>query len=599
MTQFQYKTRVVEETNGMRQRFLMIALLIVALVAVNAASAQTPEVPREETLIIGWEGSGEIASPQNFNPYANGAPNFNNGTQMMIESLFYLNYETGEMIPWLATGYEYSEDFMQVDISLREGVMWSDGEAFTADDVAFTINLLKDENFSVSASFTPSMRQWVDTVEAVDPLTVRVSFVSPNPRFLLDYFSVHIYDMVVILPEHIWSQAEDPTAFTNYDPAAGLPVFTGPYRVASAAPLEIAYDRRDDWWAAETGFHALPAPRRVIYTAMGALDVAATRFQNNELDAGHRIPANLFESVRAVNPNVGSWQAEAPYGWTDPCPRTFWINTAVEPWTNPNLRRALSLSLDRSAIAAAEFGLEPGGAATPFTFPAYAELSGYYEENADLFEQYSATAYDPEMAAALIEAEGYVRGDDGFFERDGENLSIEIVGDSGWAVGQPVYQLMELYLDNAGIDATTTLVAGAVVTERRDIGDFNLAVRSPCGSVVDPYRSLDLWHGRNVRPIPELVVPNSSRWNNEAYNALVDQIGALEPGDPAIRPLVREALTIWLENQPALPLYQQARVVPHNTTYWTNWPTAENNYIHPVTWWGTTLMQVIELQPAQ
>jgi peptide/nickel transport system substrate-binding protein len=583
----------------MRQRFFVIALLILALVAVNAASAQTTEVPREETLIIGWEGSSEIASPQNFNPYANGAPNFNNGIQMMVESLFYLNYETGEMMPWLAMGYEYNGDFTQVDISLRDGVTWSDGEAFNADDVVFTINLLKDVNVNLSSGFVPQMRQWVDTVEAVDPLTVRVNFLSPNPRFLLDYFSVHIYDMVVILPEHIWSQVEDPTTFTNYDPAAGLPIYTGPYRLASTSPLEIAYDRRDDWWAAETGFHALPAPRRVIYTAMGALDVAATRFQNNELDAGHRIPANIFEAVRAVNPNIASWQQNAPYGWIDPCPRTFWINTAVEPWTNANLRRALSLSLDRSVIAAAEFGLEPGGSPTPFTFPVYSGLVGYYEENADLFEQYNATTYDPEMAATLIEAEGYVRGADGVFERDGEKLSIEIVGDSGWAVGQPVYQLMELYLDNAGIDATTTLVAGAVVTERRDTGDFNLAVRSPCGSVVDPYRSLDLWHGRNVRAIPETVIPNSSRWDNAEYNAIVDQIGALEPGDPAIRPLVREALTIWLENVPALPLYQQARVVPHNTTYWTNWPTADNNYIHPVTWWGTTLMQVIELQPNQ
>ena len=582
----------------MRQRFVMIALLMLTTVMmVNGVGAQMVTVPREETLIIGWEGSGEIASPQNFNPYVSSAPSFNNGTQMMAESLFYLNYETGEMMPWLATGYAYNDDFTQVDIFVREGVTWSDGEAFTADDVAFTINLLKDEG--LTSGFVPQMQQWVETAEAVDPLTVRVTFRGSNPRFLLDYFSVHIYDMVVILPEHIWSAVEDPTTFTNYDPAAGLPVYTGPYRVVSSSPLEVIYDRRDDWWAAETGFHALPAPRRVIYTAMGALDVAATRFQNNELDAGHRIPANLFEAVRAVNPNIQSWQPDAPYGWIDPCPRTFFINTAVEPWTNANLRRALSMSIDRSVIASAEFGLEPGGAPTAFTFPAYANLVGFYEDNADLFEQYNATTFDPEMAASLIEAEGYVRGADGIFERNGEKLAIEIVGDSGWAVGQPVYQLMELYLDNAGIDATTTLIAGAVVTQRRDTGDFNLAVRSPCGSVVDPYRSLDLWHGRNVRPIPETVIPNSSRWDNAEYNALVDQIGALEPGDPAIRPLVREALTIWLENLPALALYQQARVVPHNTTYWTNWPSAENNYIHPVTWWGTTLIQVIALQPAQ
>ena len=62
---------------------------------------------------------------------------------LMEEMLFYTNYETNELMPWLATGYEANADFTEYTISLRDGVKWSDGEAFTADDFVFTINMLK------------------------------------------------------------------------------------------------------------------------------------------------------------------------------------------------------------------------------------------------------------------------------------------------------------------------------------------------------------------------------------------------------------------------------------------------------------------------
>lgn len=582
----------------MDRRFKSFVLLLVTavLTVISALPATAQEVARKDTLIVGWEGSPATA-PENFNPYGNGAVNFNHGMSVIVESLFYLNYESGEMMPWLAESYNYAADFSGVTVKLRQGIMWSDGEAFTADDVAFTINLLKRDG--ITFNYSGDMRRWVKEVKAADAQTVEIIFTNPNPRFLLDFFSVHIYGMVVILPEHVWSQQADPAAFTNFDAAKGWPVFTGPYRVVKSSQNEVIYDLREDWWAAKTGFHPLPAPKRVIFTAQGPVDVAGARLQNNELDASHRISADVFDSIKKNNDKLGAWQSAAPWGWIDPCPRTYFFNTLRPPFDNVNVRKAISLAVDRQVLAAAELGLEPGGPPAAFTFPAYPPLMSILDDNKDLLEQYNPTEFNPEKAIALLEGEGYKRGADGIFEKDGKKLSLELLGLAEWVPGPLTFPLFEQYWKNIGIDARGNLAASSVLSERRSNGDFDLALFSPCGSVVDPYRTLDLYSGRYFKPIPEVVSANIARWNNADYTKLTDEIAMLAPGDAKIKPLFRQAFEIWLKEQPAMPVYQQARVVPHNATYWTNWPSAENNYIHPPTWWGTTLIQIIKLKPAQ
>jgi peptide/nickel transport system substrate-binding protein len=561
------------------------------------APATEGEISRAETLIFASEGDNTIAAPENFNPFVSGSVNAGNGQSMMVESLFYLNYETGEMMPWLAESYQFADDFTSVDLVLREGITWSDGEAFNADDIVFTVNMLKDE--SLPFNWGGDMRKWVANVEAVDEQTVRFTFTGPNPRFLQDYFAVRIYDAVVIVPEHIWRAVEDKATFTYFDKEKGYPIFTGPYQVAASSTNEIIYDRRESWWAAQTGFQPMPAPRRVIYTSGGSADVVAARLLNNELDAVHRVAADVYETIKAQNPNLGAWFAERPYAWLDPCPRTYFINNLKAPWDNVNMRRALSLAIDRQAIAAGELGLDPGGAPAAFIFPDYPPLLAYYAEAQDLLDKYQPTKFDPEAAIALIEGEGWSRGTDGIFEKDGDRLTLTWYGPADWVPGPRTFPLFELFFKNVGIEPTAELLASAVLNERRNLGDYDVILTSPCGSVVDPYRALDRFHSRDVKPIGETVTTNISRYANPAYDAIVDEIAKLAPGDPAIIPLWRQAFEIYLQDQPALPLHQQVRVVPHNTTYWTNWPTSENNYIHPPTWWQTTLIQVVNLKPAQ
>jgi peptide/nickel transport system substrate-binding protein len=95
---------------------------------------------------------------------------------------------------------------------------------------------------------------------------------------------------------------------------------------------------------------------------------------------------------------------------------------------------------------------------------------------------------------------------------------------------------------------------------------------------------------------------NQWRWQGEAaeeFSALVDEMGTLPLGDPRVEELFIQATDIWFDELPVIPITQAKKIIPFDTTYWTGWPTAEDDYIHPPTWWQHTHLLIHSLQPAQ
>ena len=72
----------------------------------------------------------------------------------------------------------------------------------------------------------------------------------------------------------------------------------------------------------------------------------------------------------------------------------------------------------------------------------------------------------------------------------------------------------------------------------------------------------------------------------------------LPPNDPQEHALFRQALEIRLHELPIISLSQQKRIVPYSTKYWTNWPTAENGYVHPPNWWQTFIVPLVNIKAA-
>ena len=118
------------------------------------------------------------------------------------------------------------------------------------------------------------------------------------------------------------------------------------------------------------------------------------------------------------------------------------------------------------------------------------------------------------------------------------------------------------------------------------------------GSVRDPYFTMRLYHSRFVQPTGTHA-ERFWRWSNPEYDALVDQMGQTAPDDPELQRLFREAMEIWLSELPSIPIVQWYHRIPHNETYWKNWPTAKNPYINSAYWHNTWLLVLLGLEPAQ
>jgi peptide/nickel transport system substrate-binding protein len=529
------------------------------------------EPERGEILKIAIDGP--IQDPTNFNMTNWSADRANTGLhQVAYEYFFYHNLQTGEFIPWLAESFEYNDDATSLTVKLRDGVTWNDGEPFTADDVVFTYDIMRE---NPSMSWAVEASEAVASVEKVDDLTVTFNLASPNPRFHLyreGFPAVGIWGGITILPKHIWEN-EDPLTFKN-DP----PVTTGAYRLKEATQSSVVWERRDDWWATEV-LGVPPGPREVQFLYLGAESNVAQALINNELDTPNIgiLSPGSFQEVAQRNENIRAWQTEAPFAWADPCPRVMMVQNATPPLDQPEVRWALSSLIDRQVVV----DLAYEGTTTPAwgIWPEYDANLPYFEAIGDLREQYPVDLYDPDKATELLTEAGVAPGD----------LSLRYLVDADSNEEMKVATVIADQLRAAGIAVETQSLSGSAIEDAIRRGDYDLKVHSFCpGYIVE---NLDLFHSKNYVPLGEMAPwyeRNSFRYQNPELDAVIDQMFQVPPDDTAaLTPLFHDAMEIWLPDLPVIPIVQAPALVPFNSTYWTGWPTAEDPWNMPVSWWAT------------
>ena len=141
----------------------LLCAFAVLLLAVGLAGAQM--TPRGGTVVV---SDGEQLIGKNFNPFSPDPLNFTD--RFIYEPMLIFNpVDGGVATPWLATGYEYAEDLQSVTFTIREGVMWSDGEMLDSGDVAFTFNLF----LNVPATDKAAISDFLESVEVIDDSTVQ------------------------------------------------------------------------------------------------------------------------------------------------------------------------------------------------------------------------------------------------------------------------------------------------------------------------------------------------------------------------------------------------------------------------------------------
>jgi peptide/nickel transport system substrate-binding protein len=407
--------------------------------------------------------------------------------------------------------------------------------------------------------------------------------------------TVRFTEGMFILPKHVYSatDAAGMAAFTALSPdKLNGPVGTGPFRIASMTPERIILDRRDDWWAAKTGFRALPAMKRVIFVPFTTHEQAAQLISNGEVDTileGH-VP-EMKSLLQRFPDRITSFSGnKPPYGNIDWWPTSLLFNHTQKQFQDVRIRRAVSLYLNRKQ--AVDFAYLGAAEVSGLPYPRYPRLLPYFTDMEATIKQYRILDYDPKAADALMTEAGAKKDQDGIWTLDGEQMGGDLYYVNSLDAIAPV---IAEQLRRAGFKVAANTRPGY----RNEVffGKAGWWLWGHGASVNDPFQTLALYHKRVFRPVGENAFW-PSRWQNDEYSALVDKIEALAPDDPGVRPLVDQALTIWLREQVAAPVSQFYHRIPFNLTYWKNWPSEANPYINPTFWHNTGNLLLLGLQKA-
>jgi peptide/nickel transport system substrate-binding protein len=559
------------------------------------SSGPLKDVPRERTLILGWS----ITSPVGVtNPWAVPGYTHQELNNLLWEPLMYFGIFTDEEIPWLATSMEYTnDDFTALEIKLNEAATWSDGTPVTSKDVVFTFEgQLNNDKLPYHAAF----EQFVESVEAVDDLTVNVTFKQPAPRFKFEVLTLKFDTGIPIVPAHVLEAEADVNAF-----AGGLDMpSSGPYRLVSWDRNQKIYDLREDWWAVEAGVSPQPEVERVVVVNIGGqvgqnMDTIAQRIVNNEMDSALDMRSSVIGNILAQNPAVTTHSGnEPPYGYLDWWPNSLWVNTKLEPYSDPKVRRAISLAIDRPTIN--EIIYEGAEIATIYPFPLYPGLQSFVDSPAvkALEEQYQPGLFDPEQSAALMTEAGFTQNGDGLWEKDGETVNMVIQGFEG--IHSDIVPVLVEMLRNAGFEADVNF--GTDALQNMNDGVPGAYMFGHGASLKDPYAAFELYHSRFSEDIGVSAGNNRfSRYSNPEYDAILDEMAPLDAEDPRFQELAAQALEIYWRDQIDIPVIQWLHRIPYNQTYWTNWPTADNPAagVNGAFWAHTGLLVITNLKAAQ
>lgn len=570
----------------------MVAVLAVTSNSVTAGN--TAQIDRATTMIVDIDG-GKVASPDLWNPFVPGARRDHGFHQVVMEPFFMLNYMTGKIEPWLGTSMTPDKSLKVWTLKLNPKAAWSDGKPVTSDDVVFTTEMaLKTKGL---VGYANNIADWVTAVKKVDATTTQFTLRDPNPRFQLDYFSVKIWGSFSIVPKHIW-EGKDPLTFTGAEPGQG-PIFSGAYKLKShnADGTEFIYERDDNWWGAKAG-KPLPAPKTVIFTWLGSVENRSAAMADGKMDSLGDITLGAFQAIQAKNKTAIAWYDKAPWAVLDPCSRVLQFNTTLAPWNDPEMRWAINYAINRDQIVTIAYENTTSKSRMPYPMYPPIQRLDKLAEGKGLYQKYDIWTSDAKKAQAIFEKKGYVKGADGYYAKDGKQLSMVINTHESFIEKQRITDVLVEQLQAVGVNASHVKQAGQLWGDNLAFGKFEVQMGwQNCGSVNEPWATLDTLNRRWIKPVGERANGNGFRWDNKVFSDAVDKMGALPLGDPKTDALFLTAYEQYLKELPTIPITQAKKLIPFSQTVWTNWPSDKNKYTASWNWWQTFMQILTKVKP--
>ncbi len=492
---------------------LLVLFLIVGLPAFSFLQAgdRIPEVRIADS-------KGDWGYPNPFRHYPRG-PGYVR-MSWVFDTLIWKDKEG--YVPALAESWSYDPAETAFTFNLNPKAEWHDGRPVTADDVVFTIEYFKKYPY-----------RWVTVddigrAEARGPNKVVIYLSRPYAPFLSD-----IGGTMPIMPRHIWESVEKPEAYN--DPKAFIG--SGPYRFIDFNKAQGTYL----YEAFEGYYQGRPKADRLIYVRAGQPMVSLS---TRQVDLSS-IQPDMAEPLK----QKGLVVILDERGWN----KKLMINHKNAPFNDKRFRQALAFAIDRQEI----IDKSHRGFGTPAS-------CGLLSIDHDMYNPDTPSyAFDPQKARSLIEAVGYEKGDDGFYQKDGQPLKIEVLSSNITVAGQSMAdrdgEVIKRQLENAGIRVELVNLEQATTDSKVRNWDFDLAVSGHGGI------------GGDARILSEMISSkygagsvNSARYDGDPeLNRLIEE-QMLEMDEDRRKAIVHRTQEVYADELPAISLYYPDSMAAYN-----------------------------------
>ena len=503
--------------------------------------------------------------PDVFNPFA--PPGVEDPTFGMIYEplMFFDTAKQGVVDPWLATGYKWGNAGKSITFNLRHNVKWQDGTPFTSADVAYTFNLIK-ANKALNQSGLP-----LAGATTAGPYSVTVHFTQPAYSDL-----IYVAGKTYIVPQHIWKSVKNPATWPD-----ARPVGTGAYEFGSISGTVMTIVANPHYYM--PGLPKTHEYRYINYSGNTSADLA---LEQGQLDWGAGFIPNINKNYLARNKNFHL--VDIPLADTVLLP-----NMVKGPQTSLPVREAISDALNRPFISNVVYnGYAPPTNPTALLTPNFSEFL-----NPALNKRF---IYNVAAAKRLLESAGYKMGSDGYFQKNGQDLSITVKIVAGYTDYVSILGIAQQELKAAGIKMVTDGESYAAWASDQDSGNFQFLLTNYGYTPSAYFYYNQILNGSAIPPIGKTdTAGDYGRYNNPTVDALLKAIGSTANVAAQKKDFYRiEA--IFAKNLPVIPLFEGQDEIEFNGNAVTGYPTVQHPYAAAAPWLSPDLGWVaMRLAPAK
>jgi peptide/nickel transport system substrate-binding protein len=537
----------------------VVAAAVLALGAAACSSSPSSSTKSGKPLTIVTTAAGSMTD--NFNPFNPESVGYvTHSVNLYDEPLMVYDTQNtaAQPVHELATSAVWSNGGTTLTITTRSGVRWSDGKPFSANDVAYTFNLIK-AHAALNTNWTIPLPT---SAKATSATTTVLTFAQP------ELSSAYYILQTPIVPEHIWENVGNPVTYTDANP-----VGTGPYVLDHFSSTGYTMKLNPDYYAASS----MKVPE-VSFPAYGSNANLQQPCSDGTIDWCGITIDGVPQLYLSKSKDNQVWTTQAPY-YSDNNVVGLIFNVHYGALGDPAVRQAISYSIDRQQLSTTgESDNEPAATSTSgMILPAQ---QSYLPAN--LADNISSNG-NTQKAGQILTQDGYSKVN-GKWQKGGQQITFSIMVPQQYSDYYADAGLLVTQLNNAGFNASVDNIpgtnGGTVWNENVEKGDFQTAIHWG-NQGLTPYFTYNNWMNDTLSaPVGTEAGGDYGRWDYQpAQQALTAYETATTPG--ALTAAVKNLANIESTQVPVAPLMYGASWAEFSTRDYTGWPSKANPYMDP------------------